>query len=101
MDEGRLIEGSSELARQESLRLANLQEAYGLPTRDRSLSDYWRVLLKRKWIVIVSVVVVVVLAGLISLRATPIYEAETRILISPPVSSPLNFKESRILVSAS
>jgi len=94
MDEGRLIEGSSELARQESLRLANLQEAYGLPTRDRSLSDYWRVLLKRKWIVIVSVVVVVVLAGLISLRATPIYEAETRILISPPVSSPLNFKES-------
>jgi len=94
MDEGKLIEGSPELARQEALRLASLQEAYGSPVKERSLSDYWRILQKRKWIVIVSIVVVVVVAGVISLRSTPIYQAETRILISPPVSSPLNFKDN-------
>ena len=94
MDAGRLLEGSSEPARHDSLRLANLQEMYGLPMRERSLADYWRILLKRKWIVFATIFVVVIMAALISVRMTPIYEAATRILISPQVSSPLNFKES-------
>jgi len=93
MEPGRLAV-SSESVRHDSLRLASLQELYGLPIRERSLSDYWRILLKRKWTVIVSVVVVVTTAALISIRTTPIYDAVTRILISPQVSSPLNFKES-------
>jgi len=93
METGRLT-ASSESARHDSLRLANLQELYGLPVRERSLSDYWRILQKRKWTVIVSVVVVVTTAALISIRTTPIYDAVTRILISPQVSSPLNLKEN-------
>ncbi len=94
MDTGRLLEGSSESVRHDSLRLANLQEMYGLPTRERSLRDYWQILQKRKWIVFATMFVVVVMAALISIRMTPIYDAATRILISPLVSSPLNFKES-------
>ena len=94
MNTGGSHEESSEAARHDSLRLANLQEMYRLPTREHSLSDYWRILLKRKWTVIVSIVVVVITAALISLRTTPIYVAETRIMISPQISNPLNFKDS-------
>jgi len=94
MDQGRLLEGSSEPVRNDSLRLANLQEMYGSTTPEHSLSDYWRILQKRKWTVIVSVVIVVITAALISVRTTPIYDAMTRILISQQRSNPLNFKES-------
>ena len=94
MDAGRLLEKSSELARHDSLRLASLQEIYGVPAREQSLSDYWRILQKRKWTVIVSVVVVFIMAGLITIRTTPIYDAVTRIMISPRTSNPLNFKDS-------
>jgi len=94
VDEGRLFEGSSEIERRDPLRSANLQEIYGLPIREHSISDYWRILQKRKWSVIVSVIVVLITAGLVNIRMTPIYEAETRILISPQVSSPLNFKDN-------
>ncbi len=94
MDSGRLLEESSELTGRDSLRLANLQEMYGLTTREQSLSDYWRILLNRKWTVIVSVVIVFIMAALISIRTTPIYDAATRIMISPRTSNPLNFKDS-------
>ena len=94
MDQGRLLEGSSEPVRNDSLRLANLQEMYRSTTPDHSLSDYWRILQKRKWTVIVSVVIVVITAALISVRTTPIYDAMTGILISQQRSNPINFKES-------
>lgn len=96
MDAGRLFEGPSELVRNDSNRFASLQEMYGLPARERSVSDYLRILQKRKWTVIASVVVVMVMAAIISVRTTPIYDAVTRILISPQMSSPLNFKESNV-----
>ena len=93
MDAGRLLEGPSELVRHDSARLANLQEMYGLPVREQSLSDYWRVLQKRKWTVVVSMVVVFITAGLISVRMTPIYDASTKIMISQRAANPLNFKD--------
>jgi succinoglycan biosynthesis transport protein ExoP len=93
MDAGRFLEGPSELVRHDSARLANLQEMYGLPAREQSLSDYWRILRKRKWTVVVSVVVVFITAGLISVRMTPIYDAVTRIMISQRPTNPLNFKD--------
>jgi len=96
MDAGRLLEESSELTGHDSLRLANLQKMYELPAREQSLSDYWRILLNRKWTVIVSVVIVFIMATLISIRTAPIYEAVTRIMISPRTSSPLNFKDSNV-----
>jgi exopolysaccharide transport family protein len=96
MDAGRLLEESSELTGHDSLRLANLQKMYELPAREQSLSDYGRILLNRKWTVIVSVVIVFIMATLISIRTAPIYEAVTRIMISPRTSSPLNFKDSNV-----
>jgi uncharacterized protein involved in exopolysaccharide biosynthesis len=94
MDTGRLLERSSETGHRDSPRFANLEEMYGLPVRDRSLSDYGRMLIKRKWTVIVSVIVVVTMAALVSIRTTPIYDAVTRILISPELSSPLTLKDN-------
>ena len=67
---------------------------YGTPAREQSLSDYWRILRKRKWTVVVSIVVVFVAAGLISVRMTPIYDAVAQIIISQRASNPLNFKDS-------
>src|SRR5277367_3765196 len=94
MDARGLLEGSSEPATRNSLRLASLQELYGVPAREHSLGDYWRILQKRKWTVLVAVFVVVTSAAMMTIRMTPIYEAKTKLLISPQVSNPLNFKDS-------
>jgi capsular exopolysaccharide synthesis family protein len=67
---------------------------YGPPARERSLSDYWRILQKRKWTVIVAVIVTITMAAIISVRTTPVYDAVTRILISPQTSGPINFKDN-------
>jgi len=96
MDTGRLLEGPSELARNDSLRLANVQEMSGFPVSEHTLSDYWRILQKRKWTVIVSVIVVFIMAALISIRMTPVYDAVTRIMISARTSNPLNFKDTNM-----
>ena len=95
MDSGKLVEGSTELARQDSLRLASLNESFGGTVREQSLTDYWRILQKRKWTVVVSVVVVFIMAGLISVRMIPIYDASTRIMISQRPANPLNFKDNQ------
>ena len=94
MDAGRLLEESSEAARHNSLRLATVEQMYELPAREQSLRDYWHILQKRKWTVVVSIVVVFVMAGIISVRMTPIYDAVAIITISPRASNPLNLKES-------
>jgi polysaccharide biosynthesis transport protein len=94
MSAGRMREDLAESMRPELFKLASLQETYVPPAREHSLSDYWHILLKRKWIVVVSVVVVFVTTALISLHTTRIYEAVTRITIAPPTSNPLNFKDN-------
>ena len=68
---------------------------YGLPSRERTLGDYWRILRKRKWTIIVSLVVVVTTAALISLRMTPIYDAVARIEISSQNPGLLKFKDDQ------
>jgi len=93
MDRVRFTEGTPEPA-QDLLRLAKVQDADGFGSREHTLGDYWRILQKRKWTVVVAVVVVVIMAALVTLRMTPVYNAMTRILISPQVPSPLNMKEN-------
>jgi polysaccharide biosynthesis transport protein len=82
------------LLHHDSLKLANLQEIYTPPASEHSLKDYWRILLKHKWTVLVTIVVVFIMTALISAHTTPIYEAVTKITISPQASNPLNFKDS-------
>src|SRR5215469_4915715 len=92
---GKLLEGSAELAPPGWLTNSNLQEMYGGSTRERTLGDYWRIVRKRKWTIIVTLVVVVTAAALVSLRMTPIYDAIVRIEISSQNPSLLKFKDDQ------
>ena len=92
MGSTKLLESTSELAPPDWTAITTVQDMYGLSSRERTLGDYWRILRKRKWTLIVSLVVVVTAAALISLRMTPIYDAVARISISTQASSILNFK---------
>ena len=93
MNAGRIPAEGAELAPHDSRRLIGLQEMYGIPAHGQTIGDYWRVLQKRKWSVVVSIVVVVVTAALISVRMTPIYDAAARISISQKTSNLLNSKD--------
>jgi capsular exopolysaccharide synthesis family protein len=90
----KLLEGTTELAPRGWMG-ANVQEVYGVAPRERTLGDYWRILRKRKWTIIVSLVVVVTAAALVSLRMTPIYDASARISISSGNPSLLKFKDDQ------
>ncbi len=54
-----------------------------LAIRDLTLRDYWRVVVRRRWIVIGAVVLAVVGSLLMSLLQDPIYEAEAQMLVEP------------------
>ncbi len=53
-----------------------------VPVQDSVLQDYWRVLVKRKWIVFASVLLVVGVVGISTMRATPVYVAVGSIAIN-------------------
>jgi len=74
--------------------LDRVQELYTSHSHDLTIGDYWRILLKRKWTILVCVVVVVTIAGLASLRMTPIYEAVARVSIIDQRSNYLSFAKS-------
>ena len=57
-------------------------------------TNYWLVLRKRKWVVLATLVVVVTLATIVSLRTQPIYDAFAKIEINQPNSDALlGFKD--------
>lgn len=95
MGSSKLLEGTTELAPPDWTGITTLQDGYGLPSRERTLGDYWRILRKRKWTVIASLVVVVTAGALISLTMTPIYDAVARISISSYAPSILHFKDDQ------
>ena len=95
MDSGRLLEGGTELTPVHWSGINNAPGLYNLPTRERTLGDWWRILRKRKWAIIVSLVLVVTAAGLISFRMTPIYDASVRISVSSQTPSVLNLKNGQ------
>jgi exopolysaccharide transport family protein len=61
---------------------------------ESALRDYLRVLIKRKWVVITSLVVIFFAVAIASLRSIPIYEAEGSIAINKMDSAALTFKDS-------
>lgn len=58
-----------------------------------TMGDYFRVLVKRKWTVVFTLIIVVALAGLVTARATRLYESTGRISINPSDADVLNLKE--------
>jgi succinoglycan biosynthesis transport protein ExoP len=65
-----------------------------LPTQDSVLREYLRVLIKRKWVVIISLAVIFSAVAIATLRSTPIYEAGGSIAINKMDSPLLNFRDS-------
>ncbi|MCK4419077.1 hypothetical protein KAV79_04660, partial [Candidatus Aerophobetes bacterium] len=53
-----------------------------------SLQDYWRVISKRKWIVILTVVVLTASAVTFSFIQAPIYEASTTLYLKKAKAGP-------------
>ena len=66
----------------------------GSPTQDSLLREYMRVLIKSKWVVIGSVVLVVAVVAISTLRSTPIYEAVGSIAINKMDPVTFNLKDS-------
>jgi succinoglycan biosynthesis transport protein ExoP len=59
-----------------------------------NLLDYWRVLVKRRWTILIFVFAIVAVTAIASWKATPIYRATIKIQIDPENSSFLPFKEA-------
>ncbi len=53
-----------------------------VPVQDSLLQDYWRVLVKRRWIVLASVLLIVGIVGISTMRATRVYVAVGSIAIN-------------------
>src|SRR4051812_45802463 len=69
-------------------QLVSLSESRGAiaapvapPTLDKHLTDYLRVLVRRRWTALITLAVALALAGIQLALAVPIYEATVQILI--------------------
>jgi polysaccharide biosynthesis transport protein len=63
-------------------------------TQDSLLREYFRVLVKRKWVVITSLVLIVGVVTVSTLRSTPIYDAVGSIAINKADPAALNLKDA-------
>src|SRR5438552_5582170 len=84
--------GSFELV--ESRVPASYQPTYSsLASEQTSVFHYFRVLQKRKWLVLATLIVVFTIAVVATLRMTRMYEARSRLAIFPETPNVLNVKE--------
>jgi polysaccharide biosynthesis transport protein len=61
--------------------------------REVDLLEYWRVVLKRKWILVTFAAVLVAFVAVLSFTATPLYKATATILIDEPSTSVVNIQD--------
>ena len=74
-----------------------MDEFEAIETREINFRDYWRVLVKRRWLAIGFLLVVFTLTLLKSLTATPIYRSQSQILIektNPNIINPMEMLAS-------
>jgi len=76
------------------LRPGQLPGYVSLPVHDSPLHEYLHVLIKRKWIVLSSLLLVVGVVALSTLRSTPIYDAVGSIAINKWDPVVLNLRDS-------
>lgn len=96
--DSRLLKGEG---RQEALDIARSRpvvppiaaDAYELE-QQKSLSDVWHIILKRRWYIISTVILITTLTTFTSLRATKIYQSVGRIAIFHENSDPLGFNKT-------
>ena len=100
MDFGPLVQASNSIIRENQsspgldLGRPNGPRLYpDLPSHESALSESFRVLLKRKWIIVGVLSTIFSIVAIASLRMTPIYEASGTIQINKPDAN-LNFQNS-------
>lgn len=100
MDFGPLVQASNSIIRENQsspgldLGRPNGPRLYpDLPSHESALSETFRVLLKRKWIIVGVLCTIFSIVAIASLRMTPIYEASGTIQINKPDAN-LNFQNS-------
>lgn len=99
--EHRVLPPSSQLAPREVVRAGgSLDRPYVVPEMALppaqttvTLADYWRILLKRRWTVVITAAIIFATAAIFTLRTTPKYEAVGRISIGRPNSEFVMSKE--------
>jgi exopolysaccharide transport family protein len=64
------------------------------PTQDSVLREYFRILIKRKWVVLTSVAAVFTVIAIATLRSTPIYDAAGSIAINKLDPAMMSFKDA-------
>ncbi len=64
------------------------------PSQESVLREYFRVLVKRRWVVLATLGIVFGIVAIATVRATRIYDASGSIAINKPDSFFLNFKDS-------
>ena len=70
-------------------------DTQAFPNSQKSfLIDYWPVLVKRRWIIVGFLALALAAAVIVSLRTTPMYQAEGQITISRENPNPLGFKDA-------
>jgi exopolysaccharide transport family protein len=74
--------------------LSYLSALSALPAQDSVLREYFRVLIKRKWLVLSTVAVIFGVVTIATLRKTPIYDASGSIAINKTDPTLLNLKET-------
>ncbi|HUA13867.1 MAG TPA: polysaccharide biosynthesis tyrosine autokinase [Verrucomicrobiae bacterium] len=100
MDFGPLVQANSSIVREmqpapgfEPGRTSAPQIYAPLPSQESPVSEYIRILIKRKWLIVTCLAVVFSVVAIASLKMTPIYEASGTIEINKPDAS-LNFQNS-------
>src|SRR4051795_9676019 len=64
-----------------------------LPSNESTAGEYFRILIKRKWIIVGCFATIFAVVAIASLKTTPVYEASGTIAINKPDTS-LNFQNS-------
>lgn len=58
------------------------------------IREYWHVVLERRWLIIATFAICVILGALYAFRATPIYEAVARLQIDPETGGVLSLRDA-------
>jgi len=58
------------------------------------IREYWHIVLERRWLIIATFALCVVLGALYAFRATPIYEAAARLQIDPETGGVLSLRDA-------
>jgi capsular exopolysaccharide synthesis family protein len=99
MDSGPLLQASSPFREIQPTQVFDLGRPMGpglhssLPSQDSAIGESIRILVKRKWVVLICLVTIFSVVAIASLKMTPIYEAGGTIEVNKPDAT-LNFQNS-------